>query len=256
METTALIKKWKICEENAQITGWDFSCIDGKYFEDTSFPWDYKESVKKHLFPDAMLLDIDTGGGEFFKSLGHPYDKCSATENYQPNVKLCEKRLLPLGINFKQGSAKKLPFDANSFDVVINRHGDFCPKEIRRVLKSGGIFITQQVGAENDREFINLLYQKELPLAFTEQYLEKAKEKFVSENFEIIESYECKKPIIFYDTEALIWFAKIIEWEFQDFSVDNCLDGLLKAHSIIKDQGFVKAHTHRFFLVAKLIFSN
>lgn len=253
METNALIEKWKNCEEKAHITGWDFSFIEGKYSEDTSFPWDYKETIKKHLFADAKLLDIDTGGGEFLKSLGHPYDKCSATENYHPNVELCKKTLLPLGINFIKGPADNLPFEDNSFDIVINRHGDFCPREIRRVLKRGGVFVTQQVGAENDRELIELLYQKELPLAFPEQYLEKAKEKFIGENFEILESYECKKPIVFYDTEALIWFAKIIEWEFPDFSVDNCLEGIMKTNRIITEQGFVKAHTHRFFLAAKLL---
>ena len=53
--------------------------------------------------------------------------------------------------------------------MVINRHGDFNPDEIYRVLKPGGLFITQQVGAENDRELVELLCgQTDLP--FPEQY--------------------------------------------------------------------------------------
>ena len=43
-----------------------------------------------------------------------------------------------------------LPFDDESFDVVIDRHGDYNPPEIYRVLKPGGVVIMQQVGAENE----------------------------------------------------------------------------------------------------------
>lgn len=252
MDKNKLTEIWKTEEQNAKITGWDFSHINGKFYEDTSFPWDYKEAVKRYLKEGLSLLDIDTGGGEFLLSLNHPHKKCSATEAYPPNVSLCREKLLPLGIDFREGCAKKLPFDDDTFDIVINRHGDFDAGEIKRVLKHGGVFITQQVGAENDREFVELLYEKSLPLPFSEQYLEIAKEKFVAESFEIKEAFECKRPMRFYDTSALVWFANIIEWEFPDFSVERCLGGLFNAQRIIEEKGYVEAFTHRFFLVAKL----
>ena len=34
------------------------------------------------------LLDMDTGGGEFLLSLGHPFERTAATEGYPPNVEL------------------------------------------------------------------------------------------------------------------------------------------------------------------------
>lgn len=40
---------------------------------------------------------------------------------------------------------------------MINRHGDFHVKEIQRVLKANGIFVTEQVRAENDKELIELI---------------------------------------------------------------------------------------------------
>ena len=46
---------------------------------------------------------------------------------------------------------------------------------IRRMLNDGGIFITEQVGAENDRELVELILGKELP--FPKQYLEIAFKK-------------------------------------------------------------------------------
>ena len=104
------------------------------------------------------LLDIDTGGGEFLLSLGHPFEDTAAMENYPPNVALCRQKLPPLGIDFRPGNGNgPYPFEDGSFDMVIDRHGDFCASEIFRILKPGGLFITQQVGAENDRELVALL---------------------------------------------------------------------------------------------------
>lgn len=45
---------------------------------------------------------MGTGGGEFLLSLGHPYNRISVTEGYEPNLKLCRERLEPLGITVKQ----------------------------------------------------------------------------------------------------------------------------------------------------------
>ena len=89
-------------------------------------------------------------------SLHHPYGNTAATEGYPPNVEYCRKKLLPLGIDLRECSdASRIPFDDESFDIIINRHGDFDPAEIKRLLKAGGWFITQQVGSENDRELVD-----------------------------------------------------------------------------------------------------
>ena len=153
MNTNELIKRWKAEEEIAHIHGWDFSHIEGRYMEEDDLPWDYRDEILRYLKPEMRILDIDTGGGEFLLSLNHPYSNTAATENYPPNVDLCRETLLPLGIDFRAADGKSvLPFEDASFDLVIDRHGDFNPREIYRVLKPGGLFITQQVGAENDRE--------------------------------------------------------------------------------------------------------
>jgi SAM-dependent methyltransferase len=144
-----------------------------------------------------------------------------------------------------------IPYEDNSFDIVINRHGDFCPREIRRVLKRGGVFVTQQVGAENDRELIELLYQKELPLAFPEQYLEPTAEKFRKAGFSILDARETFRTMKFLDVGALVWFARIIQWEFPDFSVDSCLPGLQQAQHILETCGCIEGQIHRFLLAAK-----
>lgn len=251
MNTNEFIKIWKAEESIAHIHGWDFSHIDGRYTEQDDLPWDYRETILRNLMPQMKLLDIDTGGGEFLLSLNHPYENTAATEGYPPNVALCREVLLPLGIDFRPGDGKeKLPFAADSFDMVINRHGDLQAGEIRRVLKPGGIFITQQVGAENDRELVELLCGNTQP-PFPEQYVSITSRKFREAGFEILEEKECFRPVRFYDVGALVWFARVLPWEFPDFSVDACLDRLLNAQKLLQEHGCIEGSIHRFLLAAR-----
>ena len=243
-------QNWKAEEAQARIHGWDFSHIAGRYTEE-DLPWDYREVIKGYLRPEMKLLDIDTGGGEFLRSLGHPCENTAATENYPPNVALCREVLLPLGIDFRPGDGKgKLFFEDDRFDMVIDRHGDFNAEEIYRVLKPGGLFITQQVGAENDRELVTLLCG-ETAVPFPEQYLQVTSEKFEKAGFAILRGEECFRPIKFLDVGALVWFARIIQWEFPDFSVDTHLERLMNAQKILEERGSIDGRIHRFLLVAQ-----
>ena len=247
-EQTAL---WKAEEAIAHIHGWDFSHIAGRYTEQDNLPWDYREIILQYLTPETKLLDIDTGGGEFLLSLNHPYQNTAATENYPPNVELCRQTLLPLGIDFRSADGKEtLPFPDGSFDMVIDRHGDFHAAEIHRVLKPGGLFITQQVGAENDLELVELLCGK-IPLPFPEQYAGIAAQKCKDAGFRILQEAEAFRPIRFFDVGALVWFARIIRWEFPGFSVNTHLEGLRQAQRILGEKGCIEGTTHRFLLVAQ-----
>lgn len=252
MDKKDLVEKWLEEEQVAYIKGWDFSHIHGRYEEENDLPWNYSEIIKKYLKPEAYLLDIDTGGGEFLLSLKHSNKRTSATEGYVPNVQLCKETLLPLGIDFREADGSDIfLFEDAKFDIVINRHGDFNPKEIYRVLKSGGIFITEQVGAENDRELVELLLTNVPELPFPEQYLNIAVEKFKKSGFTIIDEQEAYRPIKFFDVGTLIWFAHIIEWEFPNFSVKDNLENLYNAQKLLEKYGVIQGNIHRFLLIAK-----
>ena len=244
------IQQWKTEEKIAHIHGWDFSHIDGRCVEQP-LPWDYRQVVKGYLKPEMKLLDIDTGGGEILLSLNHPYENTAATENYPPNVQLCKETLLPLGIDFRQADGKgELPFQDNSFDIVIDRHGDYNPTQIYRVLKPGGIFVSQQVGAENDRELVELLCGN-AALPFPEQYPDKVEVLFRNAGFSILRLEECFCPMRFYDVGALVWFARIIPWEFPNFSVDTHLEKLLHAQQVLEETGCITGNVHRILLIAQ-----
>lgn len=251
MNINKLKEMWLAEQEAAHIRGWDFSHIDGRYTQENDLPWNYEEIVRSYLQKDMQLLDIDTGGGEFLLTLGHPYENTFATEGYLPNVLLCEQRLLPLGIKFKKMSEyDNIPFDDDTFDIIINRHGNYDACELYRVLKPNGLFVTQQVGCNNDKELIELLCP-DLPKPFPKAALKIQSELLSSAGFKILCGQEAYRPINFFDVGALVWFARIIEWEFRGFSVESCFDRLLEVQSILERSGSVDGTTHRYMMVAK-----
>lgn len=245
-------KRWKSEEQLANMHGWDFSHIFGRYTEETDLPWDYQAVIQSYLQPAWKILDVDTGGGEFLLSLGHPCGNTSAAEGYPPNVQLCRERLLPLGIDFRAGDgADPLPFPSHAFDLILNRHGDVNAKDMARLLKPGGLFITEQVGAENDRELVELLLGK-LPLPYPNQSLAYASRSLTDAGLQIHDGQECFRPIRFYDVGALVWFARVLPWEFPGFSVDTCREALLRAQAMLEETGCIEGRIHRFLIVARL----
>ena len=251
MKPEELRALWKQEESCARIQGWDFSHIRGRYEEEDVLPWDYGAIVRGVLRDDMKLLDYDTGGGEFLLSLRHPYENTAAMEGYPPNVALCEERLLPLGIDIRAcKDAAHIPFGDGAFDIVINRHGDFCPSEIWRLLKPGGLFVTQQVGSRNDRELVAAVLP-DAPPPFPHENLTEQREAFETAGFEILQADEAFGPIRFYDVGAFVWFARIIEWEFSGFSVDRCFDRLLPLQEKIEREGQIEGTTHRYLIVAR-----
>lgn len=251
MNIEELRTNWKSEEAAAHIHGWDFSHIHGRYTEETDLPWDYERIIRKYLKPTYSILDIDTGGGEFLLNLNHPHNRTSATEAYPPNVELCTEKLLPLGIDFREEiDYCNLSFADNSFDIVINRHGSYEVPELKRILKPGGLFITEQVGELNDYDLIQLLLPGS-PATYKGWSLEKNIREFETHEFELLEQEEAFRPIRFYDIGALVWFAGIIEWEFIGFSVDRCFENLCKAQKILERDGAVEGEIHRFLVVAR-----
>lgn len=252
MNNLELKKYWKSEENVAHMKGWDFSYIKDRFrsYED-ELPWDYRKIVKSHLKQKDKLLDIDTGGGEVLLSFYHPYELTTVTEGFAPNVKLCEETLGTMGIRVCQVTDyRNMPFEENAFDIIINRHGAYDVKELYRILKPGGTFITQQVGEDNDRELVEFLLP-ESKKVFPGMNLNYQKSLFEKAGFEILMENEAFQPILFYDAGALVWFAKIIEWEFVGFSVEQCFERLLEAQRIIEREGCIKGNIHRYLIVAR-----
>jgi len=251
MDRAALRAAWEAEEAQAHIHGWDFSHLRGRFEEEHDLPWNYRALAGRYLRPDTLLLDCDTGGGEFLLSLRHPAALTAATEGYPPNVALCRETLSPLGIDFRPcANPAAIPFPDNSFDLILNRHGSFHPPELFRLLRPGGVFLTEQVGEDNDRDLVELV----LPgtdKPFPHLNLAEQSTAFEAAGFQILHGEEAFRPILFYDVGAFVWFARIIEWEFPGFSVERCFDRLCALQEAVERDGQISGTIHRYLIAAR-----
>lgn len=249
-ENPANLKKAWLKDEQQAFSGWDFSYIKDRW-QQSALAWDYQEIVRQYLRPNDCLLDMGTGGGEFLLSLEHPYSLTSVTEAWPPNIELCRQKLEPLGIKIYpvENDAKLAIMDCQ-FDIVINRHESYDLREVSRILKPGGFFITQQVGSQNcDR--LEKMINHDVPVDGSPFSLETELPAFKCNGFKVIMADECFPELRFLDVGAVVYFAKIIEWSFPGFSVENNFLQLFALQEELEQKGAITDLEHRFIIAAQ-----
>ena len=200
------------------------------------------------------MLDMDTGGGEKLILLKEfaktwPGQVC-ATEGYKPNVKVARHNLEPIGVDVVEFDRyESLPFQDNSFDLITNRHGDFRVGELKRILRPGGVFITQQIGAAETISFGSLLDGPEPeypPIA-----LKDTVSAFEEAGFEIEEQREFHGKDVFDDIGAIVFVIAMAPWELPGFSVEDYRDRLYRVHRSIKSNGPIDLGCGYYLIVAR-----
>lgn len=241
-----------IADAEQPFSGWDFSYVSRTKREvEFPLPWSYASLLLPYMWRAGSMLDMGTGGGEFLARLRPLPADTAATEAYAPNVPLARKRLEPLGVHVVEVSEDgPLPLADDRFTLVINRHESYLPAEVARVLKTGGHFITQQVGGENDNE-LNALLGAEPNDDYLHWNLEYALDELQGSGLEVLWSAEAEVATRFYDIGAIVYYLKAVPWQIPGFSVDAYRDRLLKVHSLIQAHGYIDIASQRFILVAR-----
>jgi SAM-dependent methyltransferase len=231
MQEQDLIEQWKR-EEQQPFSGWDFSYLQGRYIEPMP-PWSY-EAIVRGLLNDAdAVLDMGTGGGEKlleFKDALPP--NTFATEGWPPNIPVARENLEPHGIQvvpYEVEDEARMPFADNSFSLVINRHTSFDAFEVARLLKPGGVFLTQQVDGRSMADLSSVFGMKppnpQVTLAICGEEVEQA-------GLIIELSEESMGKMSFTDVGAIVYFAHAAPWEVPaDFSVERYAAQLLEMHA-------------------------
>lgn len=251
-----------VSEYNQSFSGWDFAYLEHRRVDiHTGHPWDYSATVLAAIHGAESMLDMGTGGGErlasFAESQSLPPRTC-ATEGYAPNVPVARQRLAPLGVTvYESDDDHHLPFADEQFDLIINRHASYAPREVLRILKPGHRFITQQVGDQTNRRLHELLdyrpkdtfypgvqQKRTWNLAYAVHELEDA-------GWRVVEQQEEMYPTRYFDVGAIVYYLKAISWEIPDFSVEKYFDKLLAMDQLIKRDGYVDVLFHQFFIVAQ-----
>ena len=234
----------------ADFSGWDFQWLEGRLVEEP-LPWDYPRIVRDHFQGIHSLLDMGTGGGELLASLAPLPPDTHATEAYPPNHAIARDRLTPLGVKVHPlEESAPLPFPPETFDLVINRHDDFDPREVFRVMKPGGHFITQQVGGLDNLE-LNQVLEESLSFPFTNWCCATALNNLYEAGFQVVSSDQAVLYCVFLDIGAVVYYLKAIPWQVEGFSPETHHKGLTSIHNIIERHGKFTTTAHRFLIVAK-----
>ncbi len=230
-------------------SGWDFSHISQRMLE-AAPDWDFRRLALDKIKSAGSLLDLDTGGGEFLASL-QPLPSCTcATEGYAPNVSVARARLEPLGIQVYDTLANvPLPFPGNSFDLVINRHGDYLGSELHRILRPGGVFLTQQVGGKNNLD-LNEMLQDRIEFRYSYWTLDCAAQQLEKAGLVIVDRDEAYPRVEFLDIGAVVYYLKVISWQVEGFDLRKYYNRLAAIHNIIQQQGRFVSHSHYFYIEA------
>lgn len=232
-----------------QLSGWDWSHVKGRYVESEP-PWNYREQVQALIQPKLRLLDMGTGGGELLESLAPLPGNTWATEGYPPNVPIAQARLGPLGVRVVPIEGDLLPLADATFDLVINRHDSFNAREVQRVLRPGGTFITQQVGGQDLIE-LNEALQDKIRMAFHAWEPSLVRRQLETAGLQVLVAEDAFPEAVFTDIGAVVFFLKVTPWQIEDFSCDRYREQLHLLHQrIVAEEGF-RAHTHRFFIIAR-----
>ncbi len=239
-----------LSEYNHPFKGWDFSYITqtGRMSQGL-LTWSYGSIVLPRIRRAKSLLDVGTGGGELLFSF-RPLPKVAcATESYKPNVSLAIRLLEPIGVKvFQVKDESRLPFKNDFFDLVMDRHDSYSPKEIYRILGVNGQFITQQVGNQNDNDLRRVTHATKFKPPPWD--LRIAGQQLANVGFHIDMQREEFPVMRFYDVGALVYYLKAVPWIIPDFSVKKYFDSLRKAHERIQNDGYLEVKNHRFIIVA------
>lgn len=99
----------------------------------------------------------------------------------------------------------------------------------------------------------NEILSKALIKNFKPSFLGNTLDNIVKEleknNFKVLYGQEYFPYLRFKEAGAIVYFAKIIEWEFPDFSVENCFEKLYKLNKEVEAKGYIESIEHRFIIV-------
>jgi SAM-dependent methyltransferase len=232
--------------EAVPLDGWDFSWFAGRATEERP-SWGYADRVADRLTRATAALDVQTGGGEvlaYALGIAKP-SKVVAVEAWPPNVVVAARTLAPFGGRVVHSDS--VPFRDGAFDLVTSRHPVSTPwPEIARVLRPGGIFLSQQIGAGTNRELTEAMMGPRPPLML--KYPEGAAE---AAGLEVLEVRAERLRAEFYDIAAVAHFLRKVVWTVPGFEIGKYRDQLRAVHDQITEKGKFISYANRVLIEAR-----
>ena len=241
------------------VVGWDFSWL-GERVVSRPPPWNYEAIVVRYAERATDLLDLGTGGGHWLESLTNRPPRTVATESWPPNLEVARSRLEPLGVEVVAAPAAPdnidqplgldsptLPFGDASFSLVVSRHESYLAAEIARVLRPGGVFVTQQMGGDYNPYRAALGLPPVEPRVFE---LQLAREQLEAAGMRVLAGKEGPATTTFADAGAFAFWLRAIPWIVEDFSVSAHRAALAALQRRVADEGPLTIEEPAFVLEA------
>ena len=236
--------------ESVPVEGWDFSWFRGRATEERP-RWGYSRLLAGRMARAAAALDIQTGGGEVLARIPTPPPVLVATESWPPNVAVARRNLRPLGAAVVEADDEAgLPFRGGSFDLAVSRHPTVAIwPEIARVLRPGGTYLSQQVGAGSNRELTDFMmgHQPVDPGRSPQVAVAEAQ----AAGLVVAGLREQALRVEFYDVGAVIHFLRKVLWTVPGFTVAGYTGPLARMHERIRARGPFVSHAQRFLIEAR-----
>lgn len=135
------------------------------------------------------------------------------------------------------------------FDLIINRHDCWDDRELGRLLRNGGRFITQQCGGYGELELVEWFLGQGNAQAM-DWTAEVASRRLQEAGFVITDAQETYPQSTFAHVGAVVYYLRAIPWLVQGFSVAKYRDRLLALHEHIQEHGGFTVTDQQFLIEA------
>jgi len=235
--------------ESVPTAGWDFSWFDGRATEQRP-SWGYARLMGERMRHADAALDLQTGGGEVLVTIPEPPRRLVATESWPPNLAVARGNLRRLGASVVEvPDAGPLPFEDAGFDLVVSRHPTVTVwSEIARVLRPGGSYLSQQVGAGSMHELTEAMMGP-TPVS-PDRSTERAVAQATEAGLTVRDLRHESLRTVFFDIAAVVHYLRKVIWIVPGFTVEKYRDPLYAVHRQIEDTGSFVAYSKRFLIDA------
>jgi SAM-dependent methyltransferase len=237
--------------EAVPVDGWDFSWLDGRATEERP-SWGYSRMVAARMAGISTALDVETGGGEVLAGLARWPAHLVATESWPPNLTRAARNLRPRGgwVIATSLDDPALPFRPGAFDLVISRHPvETWWDEVARVIRPGGMFLAQEIGADSNAELHEIIAGPVPPGG--KRSPQRSANQAEEAGLVVTDLREESLRVVFYDIGAVVYFLRKVIWTIPEFSVTRFRAELAALHERIQAEGAFVSHAQRFLIEAR-----
>ncbi|GHH69735.1 methyltransferase type 11 [Streptomyces sulfonofaciens] len=238
--------------EAVSVDGWDFSWLDGRATEQRP-EWGYQRLMAERMAGASAALDVQTGGGEVLAGVPRLAPLTAATESWPPNIAKATALLHPRGaVVVADPDEPPLPFADGAFDLVTSRHPvTVWWREIARVLRPGGTYLSQQVGPASVFELVEYFTGPRTEEERRGRHPDTARRAAAAAGLDVVDLRSARLRIEFFDIGAVVYFLRKVIWMVPGFTVDRHRARLRELDALIRAEGPFVAHSTRYLVEAR-----